>query len=91
MGEYSKWYPEDTTNYLAQVDELEVIEKCNCGDSGCETVNFRGWDRNTALDQVMVGDYTKDPEALVVWVFAHNKKIVMLEVVTVKILNELDE
>ena len=34
--------------YLSQIDDLVVVEECDCGDPGCFSVHFSGYESGTS-------------------------------------------
>ena len=65
--------------YLDQLDDLVVIEKCNCGQKNCQTVKFRRV--NPKKIETLVMHNTEDGRWLVITAHKDTHKLAELEVI----------
>lgn len=72
--------PENPYPYLGQVDDLEVVGKCSCGDTYCETVEFVPT-KGTPLWQGYPIASGETDEGQLIIVFAKDGKLTELEIV----------
>jgi hypothetical protein len=71
--------PVDPAPYLAQVDELVVVDQCKCGQPGCRTVSFQHYRPGRAV--ALVHTETEDGRVLIVGVDEETDGLAELEVV----------
>lgn len=70
--------PVDPAPYLAQIETLEVVDRCHCGDPDCHTVYFRGWKPGGGL--ALVHTSAEDGRELIVFVDEADR-LVELEII----------
>jgi len=58
--------PVDPTSLLNEVDDLRVIDECDCGEPNCHTVKFQNFERGKSA--AIVCYYTEDSRMLIVHV-----------------------
>ncbi|MBC7324172.1 MAG: hypothetical protein H5T99_02510, partial [Moorella sp. (in: Bacteria)] len=71
--------PIDPGPYLAQIDELVVTSRCDCGDPRCHTVTFQHFRQGKSV--ALVHTTTGDGRQLIVFVDADTRMLSELEVI----------
>lgn len=71
--------PIDPEPYLAQIDDLVVTSRCDCGDPGCHTVQFQHFREGRSV--ALVHTTTGDGRQLIVFVDADTGMLSELEVI----------
>jgi hypothetical protein len=70
---------ENGENYLKQINDLRVIEKCDCGEINCHTVQFQHFEKGKSVG--LVNDSTDDGRMLIILVHENNEMITELEII----------
>ena len=71
--------PVDPAPYLAQVDSLRVVGRCECGEINCHTIRFQ--DYGLGEHSALVMSRTDDGRLLIISISEATERIVELEVV----------
>ncbi len=71
--------PVDPNFLLEQIDELQVIEMCSCGEPNCHTVKFQ--DFETGKSVAIVCYHTEDKRMLIIHINENNGKLAELEII----------
>lgn len=65
--------------YLAQIDNLVVTSRCECGDPGCHTVHFQHYRKGKSV--ALVHTTTGDGRQLIVFIDGETRMLSELEVI----------
>ncbi|SMB96919.1 hypothetical protein SAMN00808754_1708 [Thermanaeromonas toyohensis ToBE] len=71
--------PIDPEPYLAQIERLQVVDMCRCGDPGCHTVRFQHYRPGKSV--ALVHTNTLDGRQLIVFVDEETELLTELEVI----------
>ena len=70
--------PLDPEFFLAQIDELRVVDKCPCGDATCHTVKFQNFE--IGKSEAIVCSSTEDKRMLIIHINEDTGKLAELEI-----------
>lgn len=68
--------PEDPSQYLEQVNDLKVVDVCECGQKSCDTISFI--DRNITGEEMIASSNLGNR---LVFIFMENNKLSMMEII----------
>jgi hypothetical protein len=71
--------PVNANFLLEQIDELQVTEKCNCGEPNCHTVKFQNFEIGKSV--AVVCYHTEDKRMLIIHINENNGKLAELEII----------
>lgn len=71
--------PVDPEPYLAQIEELVVVDRCRCGNLKCHTVDFQHYRPGRSV--ALVHTNTEDGRELIVFEDEETGKLTQMEVV----------
>ena len=71
--------PVDAEFFLQQIDELQVVDKCLCGDATCHTVKFQNFKRGKSV--AIVCSSTEDKRMLIIHINEDTGHLAELEII----------
>ncbi len=71
--------PKNAEPFLRQIDEIEVIYKCACGEPDCHTIRFQNFERGKC--GAMVTTATEDGRMLIIDVHRETNLLAGLEII----------
>jgi hypothetical protein len=71
--------PIDAEFFIAQIDELRVVDKCTCGEANCHTVKFQNFEVGKSV--AIVCSATEDKRMLIIHINEDTDKLAELEII----------
>jgi hypothetical protein len=71
--------PIDNKFFLNQIENLQVVSKCECGESNCHTVKFQNFEKGKSA--AIVSSSTDDKRMLLIFINEDTGKLAELEII----------